>query len=360
MSKFFWLNLKMLFRQRQMLFWSLAFPIMFTIIFGFFFGGDSTSVGTISIINKSETELASTIETTLSDSEVLKIREVENLEEAMSLIETNDLVSTIYIPEGFGSPLPDAPKEIDVYLDKGNLTSNQVITAFLGNMLTNANFQVHNVEPIFSVNKVTTTSTDLTYFDFVLVGLIGLALMNSSIQGLAITMSKYREEQILKRLVTTPIKPWKFVLAEVLSRLVVNIIQVAVILMIGVYGFGAHIAGNLWLVMLFSLVGAFLFQLIGFVVSTFSKNADAAQGMSMTITIPMMFLAGVFFPIDQLPNWLHSIVEWLPLAPLLRMLRAVMLESKSPFLDPMNIIIVSVWIVFMALVSIYRFKLSDE
>jgi len=360
MSKLFWLNLKMLFRQRQMLFWSLAFPTMFTIIFGFFFGGEETSVGTISIINQSETELATTIENTLVESDVFKIEEVDTLEEAEEMIETNDIVSAIFIPEGFGTPLPDAPKEIDVYLDPGNLTSNQIITAFLGNMLTRANFQVNGVEPIFSINEVNSTSNELTYFEFVLVGLIGLALMNSSVQGIAITMSKYREDQILKRLVTTPIKPWKFVFAEVFSRLVVNIIQIVVILSIGVFGFGANIVGSLWLTVIFALISAFLFQLLGFVVASFSKNADAAQGMAMTITIPMMFLAGVFFPIDQLPKWLNAIVEWLPLAPLLRMLRAVMLEAKSPFLDPMNIIVVAVWIVAASIISVYRFKLSDE
>ncbi len=360
MLKLIQLNLKMLFRQRQSLFWSLAFPIMFTLIFGFFFGGEETSVGTISVINKSETKLANRIETTLTDSDVFKIRETENIEEAEGLIETNDIVSVIYIPEDFGALSPESPKEIDVYLDPGNLTSNQVITAFLGNMLTGANFKVQNVEPIFSINEVSSTSNELTYFEFVLVGLIGLALMNSSVQGIAITMSKYREDQILKRLVTTPIKPWRFVFAEVLSRLVVNIIQITVILAIGVYGFGANITGSLWLTVVFALISAFLFQLLGFVVASFSKNADAAQGMSMTITIPMMFLAGVFFPIDQLPEWLLSVVEWLPLAPLLRMLRAVMLEAKSPFLDPINMIIVITWIVVAAAISIYRFKLTDE
>ena len=350
----------MLFRQRQTLFWTLLFPIMFTVIFGFFFGGEESSVGTISIINNSDTELATTIESTLRNSGVFKIDDVQNLDEAKKMIETNDIVSVVFIPEGFGTPLPDACKEIDVYLDPGNLTSNQVITAFLENMLTGANFKVNNTEPIFSINKISSTSNEITYFEFVLVGLIGMALMNSSVQGIAITMSKYREDQILKKLVTTPVKPWKFVFSEVFSRLVVNIIQISIILSIGVYGFGANIVGSLWLTILFALISAFLFQLLGFVVASFSKTADAAQGMAMTITIPMMFLAGVFFPTDQLPKWLNSIVEWLPLAPLLRMLRAVMLEAKSPFLDPMNIVIVLVWIVIASLISIYRFRLSDE
>jgi ABC-2 type transport system permease protein len=108
------------------------------------------------------------------------------------------------------------------------------------------------------------------------------------------------------------------------------------------------------------MLGAFLFQMIGFVVASFSKTADAAQGMATAITIPMMFLAGVFFPIDSLPKWLYTFVQYLPLAPLLRIIRVVMLENSSPFFEPKNFIILVSWIVIALSISIYKFKLSDE
>jgi ABC-2 type transport system permease protein len=204
------------------------------------------------------------------------------------------------------------------------------------------------------------TDKNLTYFDFVLIGIIGLALMNGSIQGIAITMARYRQDKILKRITTTPLKPWKFVFAEVMSRLVVNIVQISLILAVGIWGFNAHIAGNLWLIVLISLLGGLLFQSIGFAVASASKTVDAAQGMSVTISIPMMFLAGVFFPIDQLPKWLFSIVQYLPLAPLLRMIREVGLENVSPLTNPLNMIIVVAWIMVMLIISVMRFRLTDE
>jgi len=82
--------------------------------------------------------------------------------------------------------------------------------------------------------------------------------------------------------------------------------------------------------------------------------------MATAITIPMMFLAGVFFPIDSLPKWLYTFVQYLPLSPLLRIIRNVMLEGTSPFLTPKNSVIIVAWIAIALLVSIYKFKLSDE
>jgi ABC-2 type transport system permease protein len=114
------------------------------------------------------------------------------------------------------------------------------------------------------------------------------------------------------------------------------------------------------LIFVFALIGAILFQAIGFVIASYSKTTDAAQGMATAITIQMMFLAGVFFPIDSLPKWLYSIVQFLPLAPILRIIRSIGLENASPFVNPMNIIIVGVWIVAMLSLAIYKFRLSDE
>lgn len=347
-------------RGRQALFWSLAFPLMFTIIFGFFFGGGSAGVGTIAFIDESHTEISQSLAKEIKDSNILKIKTDVNLEEARDLLKKNQIGAVIVVPAGFGKMQPEAPRQIIVIEDPANTQVNTAVVGFVNQFLTQANFAAVNVQPIFSVSEEKTNTKTLNYFDFVLMGLIGLALMNASIQGIAITMANYREDKILKRITTTPLPTWRFVMAEVLSRLVLNVLQISLILAIGFYGFHAHIYGNIFLIYLFALLGGLLFQSIGFMIASIAKTTDAAQGMSVAITIPMMFLAGVFFPIDQLPKWLFSIVQYLPLAPLLRMIRQIGLEQISPFTNPLNIIIVLGWIAIALTISIWRFRLSDE
>jgi ABC-2 type transport system permease protein len=82
--------------------------------------------------------------------------------------------------------------------------------------------------------------------------------------------------------------------------------------------------------------------------------------MATAITIPMMFLGGVFFPIDTLPKWLFSVVQYLPIAPLLRIIRGVVLEGNSPFFNPINIIIVLLWIIACLSIATWKFRLSEE
>ena len=357
--KLFIADLKLTIRNRQSLFWMLMFPLMFTFIFGFFFGKGSVSAGTIALINQSNTPIAQSMEKAMDDSTLFKVQKETDVNHARDLLKNNKVAEIVILPENFGDP-KSSSNNVKLIYDPGNATSNAVIQAFLGEFINQTNYQVQGVKPLFGVDQEKTTTRNLGYFDFVLVGILGMALMNSSVQGLAINMSKYREDKILKRITTTPLPSWIFVTAEVLSRLVVNIIQITIILLIGIYFFKANLYGNIFLIYLLALAGAILFQLLGFAIAGFAKTTDAAEGMATAIAIPMMFLAGVFFPIDQLPKWLFSIVQYLPLAPFLRLLRGYALNTTSPLTTPVDIVIVLAWIVVLLGLSIYKFRLSEE
>lgn len=359
MLKLFWADLKMLFRNHQSLRWALMFPLLFTFIFGFFFG-KNTNVGTIAVINKSNTEIASGLVKTLESTNIFKIQKEDNLDAAKDEIKRSKISAVVYIPENFGSPLPTSPKQIDIVYDPGSAQVSSSISGIVDKYLTSVNYQIQQSKPIYGLQLEPVNDRKLNYFDFVLAGILGLALMNSSVIGVGVGMSKYREDQILKRITTTPIKSIWFIVAEILSRLVVNLIQIGLILSIGIFFFGAHIYGNIFIVLLVAMIGAIMFQLFGFVVASFSKNTDTAQGMATAITIPMMFLAGVFIPIDSLPKWLYYIVQYLPLAPILRIIRGVMLEGVSPFFEPRNAIIIVAWLIVTLTISSWKFRLADE
>lgn len=359
MFKLFIANLKIITRNRQALFWIFMFPLMFTVIFGLFFGKNSTN-GTIGIINKSDSKIAESLIQTLKDANLFKIADEENLDSAKTKLQKNSESAVIIIPDSFGSQAPGADNQIKIIYDQGNAQIGTIVTNFVDKFLTQLDFQLAHAQPVYSVAVEKLSDRELTYFDFVLAGILGLALMNSSIVQIAVNMTKYREDKILKRITMTPIKSWWFVSAEVLARLILNFFQIGLVLIIGKYLFDAHIYGNIFIIFGVSIVGALLFQSMGFVVASFAKNTDAAQGMAMVIAIPMMFLAGVFFPIDSLPKWLYTFVQYLPLAPLLRIIRGVTLEGLSPFNDMRNVLIILGWIIICLTVSMYRFKLSEE
>lgn len=361
MFKLFFADLKMLFRNKQASFWALMFPLMFTVIFGLFFGKNSTN-GTVIIINNSKSEIAKTIETTITDSKLFTIDTTEkNIDNARTMVKKGKVGGVIIIPEGFGDPIPTSTRSITVINDPGNATTNTILLGFLDKFNTEMTYQMNGIKATaFQIVEEKTNTNKLTYFDFVLAGMFGLALMNASIMGIAVGMNKYREDKILKRITTAPIKTWWFISAEVLSRLVLNFLQITIIYVVGRYIFDAHMYGSIYLIYLVALIGAIMFQLIGFAMASVVRTVDAAQGAAMAITIPMMFLGGIFFPIDTLPRWLYSVVQFLPLAPLLRIMRGVILEGASIMTDPNNLIIVGAWIVGCLIIASWKFRLNEE
>jgi len=354
-------DLKMLVRNKQALFWSLFFPIIFIVIFGLFFGKGGNISGSISIIDTSNNQTSQSIVKGLKDSNIFTIKNYGSLDEAKNQIQAGKLSAVVYFPPTFASTTQTPSNAVKIYYDPANASTSNILNTYIDKFITGYTYKVNNIKPQFTIDaEKLNNNKQFTYFDFVLVGILGLALMNGSIIGIAVGISKYREDKILKRIVSTPLKPWKFVLAEVFSRLLINLIQIALILTVGTVIFDGHIYGSLSMVVGLALIGGILFQLIGFVIAAFAKTTDAAQGMAQVVTIPMMFLAGIFFPIDALPTWLSNIVKFLPLAPLLRMMRGVALEGTSPIQNPADMAIVLGWIVVALALSLYKFRLTEE
>ena len=333
---------------------------MFTFIFGAFFGNDTNTLGTAIIVNKSNTELASTITKALDEAKIFKIQNETSTDAAISKIKDSKAAVALEIPEGFGDQTANAPSSLKVFVDPSSSQADAAMSGFLESILTKVNLQVQNAREIYGITKENASTKKFNYFDFILVGLIGMALMNSSVQGVAISISKYREDKILKRITSTPLPAATFIAAEVLSRLILNFVQISLIILVGVYVFHAKLYGSIPMIYLLSLLGAVLFQAIGFAVAAVSKTASAAEGMATAVTIPMMFLAGVFFPIDSLPTVVYSVVQYLPLAPLLRVMRGVAIDGNSPLNRPSDLGIVLVWIIVMLFITAKKFRLRDE
>ena len=71
------------------------------------------------------------------------------------------------------------------------------------------------------------------------------------------------------------------------------------------------------------------FLALGYVIASFAKTEDSANGMTSVVQFPMMFLSGVFFPIDAMPQFLQSVARIIPLTYLADALRQVMVGGAA-------------------------------
>ena len=121
-----------------------------------------------------------------------------------------------------------------------------------------------------------------------------------------------------------PINRLSIILGKTMGQVARGLIQGVIILVLAVGLFGVTIHGNILLVFGLLLLGIFSFVGLGIVITSFTKDQETAQMLMMTLMFPMMFLSGVFFPIQQMPWFMQSISRALPLTYAADSLRKVM------------------------------------
>ena len=112
-------------------------------------------------------------------------------------------------------------------------------------------------------------------------------------------------------------------------RLLIALVQTVIIVGVGVAFFGVEITGPWPLTVVFVVLGAVAFLALGYVIASFAKTEDSANGMTSVVQFPMMFLSGTFFPIEQMPDFLQTIARLIPLTYLADALRQVMVGRRA-------------------------------
>ena len=349
-------NLKMMARNRHSTFWALFFPLLLVVVFGLF---DLNTVGSadLVIVNQSATPPAQTLVNKLSAIELLTLAPPgDTAEAARQRVAEADLDYLLLIPAGFGAT--DSGSSITLVYNNQNPERNQLVDGLVRNLVTESLAGAEGAARPPAVVSESLTVPSVSYFDFVLLGLVGLGIMTHSIIAIAVKISNYRNLSILKRMLVTPLAIWKYFASEIVAHLVLALFQAAIILAVGVFVFGATIHGNILYLVPIILLGSLIFLNIGFILSAWAKTPSSASGMGNVLALPMMFFAGTFFDATALPSILPYVSGAMPLAPMLEAMRAVAIGSAPIWEVWPQLAVLTAWVVGTALVAVKVFRFS--
>lgn len=170
---------------------------------------------------------------------------------------------------------------------------------------------------------------DFNYFDFIAPGLMALTVMMSVLTGLPAAISHEREVGTLDGMMVAPINRLSVILGKTLAQTARGLLQGTLILILSIILFGVTVHGSFLLIFALLLLGVFSFVGIGIVLTSFTKDQETASMVMMSLMFPMMFLSGVFFPIQQMPWFMQNISQILPLTYAATALRKVMVSGAG-------------------------------
>ena len=315
-------NLKMNVRNRTALFWNLAFPLIFILLFGFLLGGSDVSLR-VGIAGGDTSEIARSIESTLQDVDGFDATTGSTEDELKALEEGDRTVVVVF------DSLPDGRVSASVYWDDTDPQFGQIAVNAVRQHLLEANIALSGSQGPIDIEVQAVQSTGLEYIDFLVPGILAMSLMNSGMIGLASAFVTYREKGILRRIRATPFPLSSFITARILSQLIISVAQAAILVLAGILAVGLTVRGNLLNVLVMVIIGSLAFLSLGFVISAFARNQETADSLANGVSFPMLFLSGVFFPVDSAPEWLQPIMRIMPLRYLVDALRDLMVQDGT-------------------------------
>ena len=258
--------------------------------------------------------------------------------------------------EGNGPTYPDAPVYLDLYYDVNNSRGNQLVIEAIRHFVDEETFRLTGRPRLLEVLPRKVQAVSIEYFDVLLIGLVGMGVMTNSLIFIAVKISTYRNQAVLKRILVTPLRVRNYFASEIVAHLLLTLVQAAVVIGAGVFIFGATIHGNLlWLFIILAFANT-IFLNLGFIISGWANSPRAASGMGNAVAIPMLFFSGTFFPTSALPAFLPDLVQALPLTPMLDAMRGVTIDGLGLPDVWRELAMLAGWLVVSSVAAIKLFK----
>ena len=204
-----------------------------------------------------------------------------------------------------------------------------------------------------SVDAVNTTYKDPV--DFLVPGVLALAVMSSAMVSLGIATGYERRYGVLKRLGSTPLSRAGLLTAKTLNVLVLEIVQAIVIVVTGI-ALGWDVTGGLVAGIALLLVGTVAFAGIGMLLAG-TLRAEANLAVANGLFLVLLFLGGMAYPLSKLPDAVEAFAKLLPAAALSETVRAVLTPGKS--FPVGELVVLLVWAVAAPLAAARWFRWEE-
>ncbi|MXZ92844.1 MAG: ABC transporter permease [Chloroflexi bacterium] len=354
-----WMSIRMWLRDRAALFWTFFLPMVIMVIFGLLNFGELGKVN-LGIVDLAQNETSARFVERAQGMESLRITTGSENGELDALTNgRRDLV--LILPENFGPAAGsrDAewqPVAIRVLYHGSRPAESQVGLSLLQSGIDEINFALTGTERLVTLESEAVAARDLGYIDFLMPGVIGMAIMQLGLFSVAFSFVTMKREGVLRRLLATPLNPATLLSAQVVTRLIAVMLQTLILASVAVFIFGAEFAGNFFAVLLAAGLGGAVFLALGFAVSGWARTEQQAAPLANIVSLPMMFLSGVFFSRDVLPGILQTVTDYLPLTFLVEAIRGMTVQGDSIITQWPNFLGMAVWFVIAFIIANRTFR----
>ncbi|WP_420428343.1 ABC transporter permease [Algiphilus sp.] len=289
-------------RDRSALSWNLLFPIVLVGGFAMIFSGEPEPLFRVAVMGEPTPATAGFLETPGVATEQVQAQDTAIQRVSRQRIDM----------------LLDVEAQPVRYWINPNAQSGALLEHLLRATLT--------AEP---PQRVVVAGDPIRYVDWVLPGILAMNVMFSSLWGVGYGIVRYRKNGYLKRLNATPLTALEFICAQLVSRLGLVLLMTSIMFLGCQWLIGFRMAGSALDLLVVAVLGSVVMIALGLIIAARVTSEELASGMLNIFSWPMLVLSGVFYSIDEAPQWLQGLAQWLPLTHILDAARAIMLDGAG-------------------------------
>ncbi len=264
--------------------------------------------------------------------------------------------AVVIIPAGASDAISrQQTAPIELHYDPSR-SNSQIVLPIIDQVLQDAAQRIRPQPDVFQLKPVTVQATALRTIDFLIPGILAMSILNLALFATAQPIISLRTQGVLRRLGATPLPRPILLAAYICMRVAIALFQTGVIVAVGIGLFGMNMAGNWLLFIGMLLLGTLAFIAIAFLIAAIARTEESGSALTSAIQLPMLFLSGIFFPVDALPGFLRPIVDALPLTYLADALRQVMIGATPYHSMVVNSLVLLAWLIVSSVLAIRFFK----
>ena len=206
---------------------------------------------------------------------------------------------------------------------------------------------------IFSTSLNLVPKTGESTINFLLPGILALAIIAAGMVNLGISTAYERYYGVLKRLGSSPLPRSGLIIAKVISILILEMLQVILLVGEAIVLYGWRPVGSPLLALLTIALGTVTFASLGLAMAG-ALRAEITLAGANALYLVFLLIGGSLLPVDRLPAPLVDFAQMLPAAALTQALQATMNNGERFPATPM--IVLAVWAVAILLIAVRTFK----
>lgn len=286
-------------RDKAALAFTFLFPVLFILVFGFLMGKEERPRLGLVLDGVPGTKLVSVLNKT-DGVTVTRYPDLGTLEKGIGKRRVD--FGLVY----------DGKALVFVY-DPTRVQDNYVFEQIVRGISTRFNLALQGTRPAVSVREVPVVEANGNWFVRVVPGVIAFSILSAGLFAISGHLTMMKERRQLDRFLVTPMRPVYLLAAIGGVRLVVAYVSAFLTLLVAITVLHLEFSVDWFRYAAFVPAATIGAMGMGALIALFVRRPESAGNVSNIVAMLMMFLSGIYFPVEIMPSYLRALSKLLPL-----------------------------------------------